>query len=118
MLTALQINGRDGWTPQNQLDLTPTLSWSPPALGTASSYAVWVIELSVTATKGTALSRTYLSSDLTSIKLPPGVLQSGKTYVFQISAATGPTTAQRSAPYRSSLPLGWADTLSALMQTR
>jgi hypothetical protein len=89
---APQIAGRDALQAQTGVGATPLLAWSAPGAGSPTHYSVYVVALPATAPQ-TPLSVTgvnhvaFLSTTDTSIRIPPGVLQSGKAYVAAIVAA-------------------------------
>jgi hypothetical protein len=70
--------------------LTPTLAWTPPAMGTADAYLVTIGEAVVTGANATALvplaAFTSFTTPHTVMKVPPGVLEAGHTYYFRITA--------------------------------
>jgi hypothetical protein len=68
------------------ISLTPTVSWDPPAIGSANFYVVQLLEL--VAQGGQAMERSRGGGDTagTSLTLPPGMLVSGHFYVLQVGA--------------------------------
>ena len=81
--------------------MTPTLTWSAPTLGTATSYTV-----TIQGTSGQLLSATAYE---TSFAVPPGILFSGNTYWAAITANYGPWDAIDRAVNRGGVPFDWAD---------
>lgn len=82
--TAPLINGEDGFAPHAGVGLEPVISWSPPDLGTATSYLVSVRPVSFPEEGERLLTARVYSS--TSFKVPPGFLRSGRVYYANISA--------------------------------
>ncbi len=76
------------------MGLTPTLSWTAPRIGTATSYGITVLEL-YTSTPTSKITRRRMTAFFgvkgTSFTIPAGVLQPQKTYAFLLDAyADGP----------------------------
>jgi hypothetical protein len=107
------VNGKSAFGALNGISLTPTLSWSPPAVGTPSGYRILV---SLIANSGGTSTSQYLASIFTvatSVPLPPNMLQKGSAYVFTITALSSPIdTATK--PFHSSPTYAGADVLSSL----
>lgn len=83
----LQVDGKDGWSSGTLSSLTPALSWSAPSKGSPTGYAVRIRELYVNTTGQTrSISRGAVLTPSTSVVLPPGLLESGKSYVFVVQA--------------------------------
>jgi hypothetical protein len=79
---------------------TPTLAWQAPAPGKASGFVVDVFRLSVPqGSSFTNLEDTArFFTTQTSLQIPPGVLQTGQTYFFEVTALSGGIDV-RSAPH-------------------
>jgi hypothetical protein len=106
------VNGKSAFGPLNGISLTPTLSWSPPAVGAPSGYRILV---SLIANSGGTSTSQYLASIFTvetSVPLPPNMLQKGSTYVFTITALSSPIAATK--PFHGSPTYAGADVLSSL----
>jgi hypothetical protein len=86
-VTAPRIEGRDLLVPQSGVGLQPTISWSPPSLGTTTSVVVDVEEIydsgGVTGSRA-VLTATVRSSN--SFRFPQNLLASGKTYIAILTA--------------------------------
>lgn len=110
-----RIDGRNGFDDQSLTSLTPTLSWTPPAIGTPTFYSVRVFE--VYADANLLRTQTKLAASIstpgTSVKLFPGILQSGHTYAIEMVAADAPE--QANAPFRIVLNSATAFTPSGLL---
>jgi hypothetical protein len=70
--------------------LTPTLTWSPPATGTADFYIVTIGEAFMTPSNGTGVAPLANFSSYTTphptMTVPPDVLVTGHSYYFRITA--------------------------------
>jgi hypothetical protein len=110
---SIKIGGQSASTQLSGVGLTPTISWSAPAVGTPQAYSVWVYHL--TNSNGTTQRSTaaVLYTKATSVTVPPNVLTSGNTYYVAISALTSGTVDLTYSPYRSRLPYAWANALTA-----
>lgn len=112
------INGQDFFLDHAGVGLTPTLSWDPPALGTAVCYQIRIYT-TVASAPGGGIGRD-LSHDLTvfgtSVQIPPGILTMGASYVITVRAVAAGPGADPTVPYRFPLPLGLADCISGQIQ--
>jgi hypothetical protein len=81
-----QVNGQSAFSDLKGVTTTPTLSWGLPGLGRSNYYRVYVKQLDNQG--GTSQSHTIadLTTTDTKLQLPPGILESGKTYFFVITA--------------------------------
>lgn len=82
---------------------TPTLAWQAPAFGSAQGYVVSIarLQLSGGTTPRTQLfGVTNIYTAETSVQLVPGILETGKTYFFTVTAVAGAIDV-RSAPHRA-----------------
>lgn len=97
----VRVAGRDASQIQEGVGLTPTLTWSPPATGTARRYVVAVLDRSAGTFAIGAL--VAVTSDPT-LSIPEGVLQPGHVYFASISAVADPNFDER-RPIRTSFPV-------------
>jgi hypothetical protein len=111
--TSPQINGTSLFTAQTLNTVTPTLSWSAPSIGTATGYLVGIIRLSASGGSTVFGSGTYFYTNSNSLVIPAGTVLQGGTYMVLIRAYYEPGTDFPTAPYRYSLPMGFADLVSA-----
>lgn len=113
---ALQVNGLDASQAQTGVGLTPVLSWSAPAVGTATKYSVFVYRLyddpALARTQKQVVARMTVTSPR--FQLPPGILQAGEKYAFTVSAL-GYGNNPPSGPLRSPLPSHFAATCSQVI---
>ena len=92
----------------------PAVRWSAPAIGTATSYELHLLELDRAATLfgGASLhedAELIVPGDVTSITLPADLLAPGTLYVFRIRAIARGNETAATAPFRAGMPLGYAD---------
>lgn len=108
----LQVNGSDAFIDADGISLTPTLSWSEPALGTPTGYIVIAHRLTVSAgaTRISEAARFYLAD--TTLRIPPEILRTGEYYFFRVVALTRARGDFQDAPFRLTLPSSYAETLS------
>ena len=111
---SVRIEGRDAFTSQSRVGLSPTISWSPPALGTATSYQVKV-DLVNLGPPTAGLQEVALSVySGTSARIPSGFLQSGRQYTVTVTAVSAPWDVLDRPPFRTGTPLHSADCVSAI----
>src|SRR5215831_3705699 len=96
------INGEDGFAPHAGVGLQPVISWSPPDLGTATSYRVSIGGLTPREEGDRFPSASIYSG--TSFKVPPGFLRPGHLYVAVISALQADFDVLDKPIYRSGTP--------------
>ncbi len=110
-----RVNGLDAFASLAGIGLTPSISWDPPAVGTANAYRVIVVRVFDSA--GTTTADPIASFDTfddTSLMIPPGVLESGQFYVFYVIAVSIPGVDREATPNLLSLPAGVAQVVSSL----
>ncbi len=67
------------------IGLTPTLSWTPPTAGPPTAYEVQVRQVTVDASNQARVATiALLTTGATSVTVPPGILQMGQTYQFDV----------------------------------
>ncbi|MGZ6126326.1 MAG: hypothetical protein ACXWLR_15265, partial [Myxococcales bacterium] len=108
------INGRDAFAPQSGVGLQPTLSWSPPSLGTATSYVVRIDLISPGIPPPGFNEVALIVYTGTSVRVPSGFLQSGQQYAATITAFSAPWDTLDRPPLRSGAPLRMADCVTAV----
>jgi hypothetical protein len=110
-----KVAGDDAFGSLAGVGLTPTLSWSAPAIGSASRYYVRVFQIEDVggATEITA-QVAFLETSETSVVVPPDVLEPGASYVFEIGARASPNHDPDPAPLGASLPEGFATITTAI----
>jgi hypothetical protein len=110
-----KLNGTlDATVAQTGVSTTPTVSWLAPTIGAPCSYSVSIFAL---VAHNTTTKRVYVTSILTgdtTLRIPPGVLESGQSYVFRIEATSGladPTA----NPLRSAQETAEADLVTGMI---
>ena len=100
------VNGRDAFVAQTGVGTQPTLSWSPPSLGTATSYLVSIWRQPAAA-GFKSLQMTVHGA--TSVAVPPGFLEAGAQYSGTIVANSAPWDVPDVPAFRTGLPLAYAE---------
>lgn len=80
------IAGRDALRRVDGVGMEPLLSWTPPAVGTASGYQLIIYELALFEEYTFPFTAAVLFTDIPQIQVPPGILEAGKEYVLSITA--------------------------------
>lgn len=105
------INAGSLYTAATLNTTTPTLSWSAPLTGSAYGYRVSAyVQISANGLETYEPAGAFYTSQ-TSVTLPP--LSAGNTYVFAITALVDGASNIQTAPFRSALPAGFANVISA-----
>jgi len=107
------INGRDAFTMQTGVGSQPTLTWSPPGLGSPTSYLVTVSEWPDAYQDGDTIELTAVVDGATSFKIPPGFLRD-RAYYATITARQAPWDGPARLPLRTGVPLYTADCVTEL----
>lgn len=97
--------------------LMPRLSWGAPTVGTATSYGIYLYEVFVNAqgrTSQAAGGPVALYTAGTSLRLPPGILRSGKSYFAIIEARSSGNGDFQGQPFRSTYPEAKAMTVTGV----
>lgn len=95
-------------------ETTPLVSWSAPELGKASWYELWVHELFA---EGQVTRRSFgpvFTTTSTSLRVPPGVLEAGRSYVFELKAVSVEGVDWRTQLRRQTFPLAETTVLSGI----
>lgn len=113
-LRAPKIGGRDAFRAQAGVGTTPTISWSPPATGTATSYRLQIIE-GITDPPVPFRPGWYVSAelvvpgDVTSVRVPADVLRPGATYGIVVRTFAQPGHEVTTRPFQQRATAGFAD---------
>jgi len=107
---APMVNGKDAYAFQGGVGLQPSFSWSAPSLGTANKYALTLVPRNVA--EGDTQVDLFLY-DRTEVKLPPGLLETGKSYVGSITAYSSPDRLD-DPPLRTGSPTHQVNTVFGL----
>jgi hypothetical protein len=114
-VTSIKINGNDFFQPQPGAGAEPTVSWNLPAVGTPDGYSLNIIQLKNDGFGDTIQGSQYsIYTTQTSVTVPPGILQSGYAYVFQLQAFKGNGNVEQ-APQYANFPWGYADAFSGVV---
>jgi hypothetical protein len=110
------LNGASLFT-QATLDTRAlTLSWTKPAMGTPYGYRVQIYTLPQSLPSGAILAGITprnLYTAQTTVSIPPELLTSGVTYLFDITALMDGKANVETSPRRSALPTAAANVVSA-----
>ncbi|AKJ08073.1 hypothetical protein ATI61_107508 [Archangium gephyra] len=112
-----QVDGQPALPPRILASATPRLTWEAPALGSPSHYVLLIGRLNPLPRNFTStVARIYLDADQRSVRIPPGVLLSGQTYLLRLTAFTREgSSPEVMAPRYFNLPFGTAQTTSGLL---
>ena len=111
----LKVNNQAATAPLSGVGTTPTLSWTAPTTGTASTYQILVYRVYNTAGTTTGTTVAAFFTDQTSMVIPPNVLTAGNSYQFRVRAVSDPNANYAVAPWQTSLPYGDATAYTALV---
>lgn len=115
------IDGRDLFADQDDIDPTPTIAWTAPAIGTPDAYLVTVQrwELQVGIADVGQVATLVVPGDVTSVRLPDHVLEGGGHYLIVIESLAQPGIAVRTQSlFTVGLPLGLANLVSNTFSVR
>lgn len=114
------IAGRDLTKPQPGVGARPTLTWRAPTLGTATSYELRLYEVDRAGLLGGLVlhedAMLIVPGTVTTITLPRDLLVDGTLYTIAIRAISQAGQDAARAPFRSGIPLGFADLLTNYFQ--
>jgi hypothetical protein len=99
-----RINGASAFTAQTGVGLQPTISWSAPALGTATSYIIDVQATTPCGLSGQIAGFSAVIHNGTSFKVPSGILKSGFAYRATITARQAAWDTVDAGPFRKGSP--------------
>jgi hypothetical protein len=100
---APQIAGQSAELARTGVGLTPRLSWTAPSFGQPTLYQVLLSRIEVSVDETSTSPQLMISTDQTSVTLPPGLLQRGSWYRFRVSALLADGNSV-STPKRIGLP--------------
>ena len=113
-VTGGQIDGVSLFSNQTLASATPTIQWSPPAVGTPAFYEVRIRRLSAGPSGGvTKTNVAWLLLTGTRVEVPPGLFQPGGYYEVRITAFQG--TYSSASPYELHFPESSAPAFSGLL---
>jgi hypothetical protein len=99
-----RVNGANAFTAQTGVGLQPTISWSAPALGTATSYTLDVTATDPCGLSGQIVGFSAVVHNGTSFKVPSGILKSGFAYRATITARQAAWDTVDAGPFRTGSP--------------
>ena len=108
---APQLDGHDLFTDLAGTTTSPTLSWSPPRIGRADAYVITVYQWIVLYHNTTLvpIATLIVPGEVTSVRLPSRLLETGEHYVLQMAALSLPgLDVRRHSVYTLGVPLGLA----------
>jgi hypothetical protein len=108
------VDGMDAFTAQT-IAQAPTLSWSAPAVGTPTDYAIVIYHLKQQAGQAVSEVAAEFHTAQAMLAVPPDVLLAGESYYVQFTARALPGVDVTHAPLRLAFPYGGASALSALL---
>ena len=110
-----KINGKDLFSNQISVGTNPTISWSGPAVGSASGYVITCYRLSASGSSSGLQRKGSFRTRTTSITLPNGIMTAGNTYVITIAAIRANGVDFNSTPFKTALPYGFTSSMSAIV---
>ena len=121
-VTNLSLDFADVFSsPLTNISPTPNITWGPPNLGNASFYQVDLLQFTAGACGhyecAVPTNVATFQTQQTSLKLPPGVLMPGSTYVIVVTATNAVALNLGSSPMRTTYPFAYADTVSQPFMT-
>jgi hypothetical protein len=112
-----RINGSNLFNDQTISGTTPTLSWQPPAVGTASGYLIRAYQIVVGGNPSLEFKGSYYTTT-TSVQLLPGVLSSGNSYWIEIESLYRKNVDISVSPHLESFPEGESDLGSGIISVQ
>jgi hypothetical protein len=112
----LTIDGESAWTRHTLGTTTPVLAWQAPGFGTATAYLVDILKYWSGFESMPLYATLYMGGSTTQVRLPPGMLEAGGSYVVRVRALHAPGFEPERLPFSSQdlLPRFQADTVSGL----
>jgi len=114
--TQPRIAGRDAFAEQNSVGLQPTITWSAPTLGEATSYQVTIAGQTQPVIAGETRVLSAIVYSGRSFKVPPGFLKEGHAYSATITARSGPWDTFDHPPFLQGVPFHLADCSTGLFR--
>lgn len=111
------IEGMDARQPVTLTTTTPELSWTAPSTepGVSYNYIVFINQLSVQSPATVSRFVGSLRTNDTRVRLPPGLLTAGNSYVFIFDVNTTPGNGLLRQVFRVPVPITGAQTLSEIV---
>ncbi len=112
-ITAPKVNGLDANLSQTGTTETPTISWTPPSLGTPTRYTVYLYRVLNQGGATIASASAQFQTTSTSLRIPPGFLTAGNAYTIGIRSEIVPGY-DAVKPFATVLEQEVADTITAV----
>ncbi len=99
----LRVDGENAQEDRALGSLTPVFTWEAPAVGTADAYEVRIFRLYLAPGDPSVTFMETVATFLTArreVRLPPGVLEAGQSYVARVGALRTPGVDLTRAPYQ------------------
>jgi hypothetical protein len=112
--TAFKVDGADAFDGGEVASLTPTLSWSAPAVGTPNAYLISVYKLVAAGNTTRRFQAGTIATTRTQVVVPPGIVSPQGLYVFRVSAELSPglDLAKHPLAFATAVDLAVADVYS------
>jgi hypothetical protein len=117
-ILAPTIAGHDLFGDSTGVGLTPVIAWQPPRVGTATAYQVQIIEALMNPPAGFRpgwyiVANLWVPGDVTSVRVPAGVLETGTTYAIIARSYAQPGQDVKTWPTRTGAVAAFADAITA-----
>ncbi len=117
-VTGLTVDGQDATADVDGAALTPVVQWTPPSLGTATSYTVKVKAMSLDANNHTVLQDVAsIRTTAPTLVMPPGILVAGTSYALLLTAYYTGDVDREKYPDTPAMPNAIADLWSGIITT-
>jgi hypothetical protein len=110
----LRVANQDATGPLTGIPARPTITWDPPATGTANSYSVQVLRFTES---GTRLARSTVgrfNTTGTSVTLPDGILMPGLPHYILVRAISHPNVGFERFLFQNSYPSSTTDRMTTV----
>ena len=111
-----KLDGVDAFT-ATHISPVVKVSWSAPTLGTPTDYEIQVYEVTIDGTSLKLTSVIKLTTKLTALRIPAGVLLGGRQYVFSIRSRIRENVDIYTTPLRAGETSSSVEVLTAIVTT-
>jgi hypothetical protein len=113
----VRVAGRNNTGDLNGVGAKPTVTWDPPALGTANSYSVQVVRWVPSGTnRWTRQTMGRIFTTGTSMTIPDGFLMPGEPHFIGVRAHSHPGVTFERFLFVDSEPFAWADRITTIFK--
>ncbi len=112
---AMSIDGRPGFD-ANDIGAEPLIEWLPPVLAGANGYTVTVLHLIDVDGKTGNEAVAFIHTTETSVRMPPGVLVPGESYVLRVTSMLEDGIDLRMTPHQQSQRGARAQALTGVLR--